>query len=506
MNTSKKEEFLLKQGRKQETIDFCKELKISTQKFVWFCERIEKENFNIKDENFKEYIKKTLKLLERTNVYNNVSSLEKLIRIADKYVETDEHELDRILYKFKDGNYIINLSSKELFLEGKEMSNCLGDIKCDGKRIAILALKDKKHKTLVHLQINNLGFLEQHYSKANTAVNSKKWKYINEFFDIHKDEQFFEKINSTKINVNYNISNQTYNYIPIVEYFIPTKTTNSLFTLDKLRVNEKYHIKDFVNTTQFNIPLNKKDGLNKEELFSYLIDFKNYINKSIEDIVYLVNISHKNYYNLNNIIVQKIFNSRPPKVEEKILSISNNNISKPKMVVDYAYRNAYDELGDIYDELEDNTIPNPFVNYDFNYERIEPRIEPIASRAVSEDDLECEGDLEHVMKTDFEFFLENNNIETDIKMDKDAVMGLEPLRFKSSMMSSESREHIDFISILKNDFSKKEGEEGGEVFKPVNKEVINKAVRILEGEDEGEEDEEGEIKFMYVDLSKKNNV
>jgi len=335
MNTTKKEEFLLKQGRKQETIDFCKDLKVPSQKFVWFCERIEKENFNIKDENLKEYIKKCLKLLERTNMYNHVSSLEKLIRYADKYIETDEHESDRILHKFKNGNYIINLSPKELHLEGKEMSNCVGDMAYGliEKQISILALKDKKKKTLVHFQVNKFGFLEQHYSKANAAVNLEKWKYINEFFDLYKDEQFYEKINATKIDINYNVSERVHNFVPIVEYFIPTKTTNSIFEPEILKINETYHIKDFVNTTNFNFNNIKKQHLNKEEVFNYLNNFKNFINNSIDDIFELLNVSQKNYYNLNNDMIQKIFNSKPPKLDEKIANISSDY--KPKMVIDY---------------------------------------------------------------------------------------------------------------------------------------------------------------------------
>jgi len=339
MNTIKKEEFLLKQGRKQETIDFCKYLKVPSQKFVWFCERIEKENFNIKDESFKEYIKKCLKLLSRTNIYNHVSSLGGLIRSAEKNIETDEHEKNRILHKFKNGNYIISLSPKELFLEGKEMSNCVGDMTYGlmDNNIAILALKDKKNKTLVHLQVNKFGFLEQHYSKANAAVNLEKWKYINEFFDLYKDEQFFEKINATKIDVNYSVSERVYNHIPVVEYFIPTKTTNSIFSPELLNIIDSYHIKDFVNTTNFNKNI-KKHHLNKEELFNYLNEFKSFINKSIDDIFDLINVSHKNYYNLNNNIIQKIFNSKPPKMDEKIANISSDY--KPKMVIDYTQLEA----------------------------------------------------------------------------------------------------------------------------------------------------------------------
>jgi hypothetical protein len=242
---------------------------------------------------------------------------------AEKYIETDEHENNRILHKFKNGNYIINLSPKELYLEGKEMANCIGDMTYGiiDKTISILALKDKKNKTLVHLQVNKLGFLEQHYSKANTAVSSERWKYINEFFDIYKDEQFSEKINSTNIDINYNISNQTHNFVPVVEYFIPTKVTNSIYAPEALKINETYHIKDFINTTQFD-RFNKGKHLSKDELFDYLNDFKGYINKSIDNILDFVNISHKNYYNLNNTMSQKIFESKTPKIDEKISNSS----------------------------------------------------------------------------------------------------------------------------------------------------------------------------------------
>jgi hypothetical protein len=453
MNTSKKEEFLLKQGRKQETIDFCKELKISPQKFVWFCERIEKENFNIKDEKFKEYIKKSLKLLERTNLYNNLSTLERLIRIADKYVESDEHEINRILHKFKNGYYIINLSPKELFLEGKDMSNCIEDMSYSliDKTISILALKDKKNKTLVHLQVNRLGFLEQHYSKANTAVNSEKWKYINDFFDIYKDEQFFEKINSTNIDVNYNVSNQIYNFVPIIEYFIPTKVTNSIFTPEALKINETYHIKDFVNTTHFD-KLNKGKHLNKEELFNYLNDFKSYINKSIDNVLDFINISHKNYYNLNNFMIQKIFESKPIKIDDKILNISNN--CKPKMVNDYTYMQ----------ELEVPGQANA----------------PFYEESILEEEMGYERPMNFDMSEEFEEFKEEISLMSEKKFYNWQDINI-----------NKKNEEIDFVLQLKKDFIKKEIKS------------IETIVKQIESEDAV--NDYGENEPMYINLSIKNN-
>lgn len=472
MNTSKKEEFLLKQGRKQETIDFCKELKISPQKFVWFCERIEKENFNIKDENFKEYIKKTLKLLERTNLYNNVSSLEKLIRIADRNIETDEHETKRIVHKFKNGYYIINLSPKELFLEGKDMSNCIGDMNYGiiDKAISILALKDKKNKTLVHLQVNKLGFLEQHYSKANTAVSSERWKYINEFFDIYKDEQFSEKINSTNIDINYNISNQTHNFVPVVEYFIPTKVTKSIFAPEALRINETYHIKDFINTTQFD-RLNKGKHLSKDELFDYLNDFKGYINKSIDNILDFVNISHKNYYNLNNTMIQKIFESKTPKIDEKISNISNEY--KPRMVIDYTHAEVGYDLEEAAPMHENGDAPLfrgaigmmqqeiPFIGNDIQEE--------------FEGEMMCEEEIADERPMNFEV---NEEFKEEINLMKD---------LSSDILSKE----VDFISQLKNDLTEKEIKS------------IETIIEQIESEDIINECKSAER--VYVNLANRNN-
>jgi hypothetical protein len=449
MNTSKKEEFLLKQGRRQETIDFCKELKISPQKFVWFCERIEKENFNIKDEKFKEYIKKSLKLLERTNLYNNVNSLEKLIRVADKNIETDEHENKRVLHKFKNGHYIINLSPKELFLEGREMSNCVRDMTYGlmDKTIAILALKDKKNKTLVHLQVNKLGFLEQHYSKANTAVSSERWKYINEFFDIYKDEQFSEKINSTNIDINYNVSNQTHNFVPVVEYFIPTKVTNSIFTPEALKINEIYHIKDFVNTTQFD-KLNKGKHLSKNELFDYLNDFKNYINKSIDNILDFVNISHKNYYNLNNTMIQKIFESKTPRIEEKISNVSNEH--KPKMVIDYTHAEVtgYDleEAAPMYENGD-----APLFRALGMTEQQMPIEQQIIGNDIQEEceeEMMCEEEISYERSMNFEI---NEEVREEINLMTDR----EECRLGNL---NKKVEEIDFISQLKNDLNLTEKE------------------------------------------------
>lgn len=331
MKTTKKEQFLLNQGRKQETIDFCKDLKVPNNRFVWFCERIEKEGFDIKSSNFKEQIKKTLKLLNRTNIFNDSDSLKELIYAADKFVETDENESSRILHKFKNGHYIINLSKKELFLEGEEMSNCVGGMTIN-KKISILALKDKKNKTLVHFQVNNLGFLEQHYSKANSTVNLERWRYINEFFEIYKDKNFYEKISSIDLDINYRVKNESYNSLPVIEYFIPTMVTNSIFNSEEVKVNKVHYIKDFVNTNKINN--NKKEQyLNKDGVVSFLNDFKKYINQSIEEVLEFINISDKNYYNLNDFMIQKIFNIKPPKLNEKISKITNEYQSK--MIIDY---------------------------------------------------------------------------------------------------------------------------------------------------------------------------
>lgn len=469
MNTSKKEEFLLKQGRKQETIDFCKELKISTQKFVWFCERIEKENFNIKDENFKEYIKKTLKLLERTNLYNNVSSLEKLIRIADRNIETDERETKRIVHKFKNGYYIINLSPKELFLEGKDMSNCIGDMTYGivDKTISILALKDKKNKTLVHLQVNKLGFLEQHYSKANTAVSSERWKYINEFFDIYKDEQFYEKINSTNIDVNYNVSNQIHNFVPIVEYFIPTKVTNSIFIPESFKINETYHIKDFVNTTHFD-KLNKGNHLSKEELFDYLSDFKSYINKSIDNILDFVNISHKNYYNLNNFMIHKIFESKPTKIDDKISNISSDY--KPKMVIDYTHGQeiGYDLEAPV-EMREVNEMPL-FAGALQEYRPRQEVHEEFMDNETQDEELMCEEEIAYERPMNFD-------VSEELKEEISLASEKEDYRWGNI---NKKNEEIDFVLQLKNDLTEKEIKSIETIIKQIEREDISDECKISE--------------------------
>jgi len=358
MITTKKQEFLLKNGRKQKTIDFCKDLKVESKHFVWICEKIEKEQFSIENEEFKKSFEKILILLNKTNRYNNIKSITKLIPLAERYVESKESVKSRILHKFKNGHFIINLSAKELFFEGLNMSNCINDLSGEvlDKKVGILALKDKEDKTLAHIQINKLGFLEQHYSKANTYISLENWKYIEEFFNLYKDESFFEIVNSTNIDVNYDISHRGYNFLPVIDYFIPTKFSSSISDLNKTSVDKKFYIKNFVNNERIN---SKTQSLNKEGVFEYLSEFRNYINKSIDNMMDIIDITDKNYLVLKDEIIYKIFNSKPKNVEEKISFVDVDEEHCKKEVFDngnFEMEQEMDEIGDFDVETDINPL------------------------------------------------------------------------------------------------------------------------------------------------------
>ena len=66
-NPTKKEQFLLKNGRKQETIDFCKKCGITQEHIVWFVDRVEKDKFDINQVDSTKLIKKVFKSILRDN-------------------------------------------------------------------------------------------------------------------------------------------------------------------------------------------------------------------------------------------------------------------------------------------------------------------------------------------------------------------------------------------------------------------------------------------------------
>lgn len=347
-NPTKKEQFLLKNGRKQETIDFCKKCGITQEHIVWFVDRVEKDKFDINQADSIKSIKKVFKSILRDNKLKDIGNLLKLIQYVDRFFEDEESVKSRILHSFEDKFHVINLTSKELNMEGQDMRNCVGDKDAEvkNKQYAILALKDEKGKTVCHFQIERNGSLSQHYGKANSTVKSKYWKYIVEFFKKYEDVNFVNEINKSQTSIKYtvNIKDRKYNSLPIVESFIPTSYNVPLFRENDKKIISVKFIKDFVNTNDFNESIQNS---NIEEVKNYLDRYKEYLYKSIDDLYNMVKDSSENYFVLSDEIIKKIFGKVYMKPNEKNISIISN---QDKMIL------SYDEYDDY---LENYPIPVP---------------------------------------------------------------------------------------------------------------------------------------------------
>lgn len=345
-NPTKKEQFLLKNGRKQETIDFCKKCGITQEHIVWFVDRVEKDKFDINQVDSTKLIKKVFKSILRDNKLKEIGNLIKLIEYVDRFFEDDENVKSRILHSFDDKFHIINLTQKELNMEGQDMRNCVGDKDSEvkNKEYAILALRDEKEKTVCHFQVERNGSLSQHYGKANSTVKSKYWKYIIEFFKKYEDVNFVNEINKSQTSIKYtvNIKEREYNSLPIVESFLPTSYVVPLFRENDKQIISVKFLKDFVNTNDFNESI---ENSNIEEVKNYLDKYKEYLNKSIDDLYNMVKESSENYLVLSDEIIKKIFGKVFMKPNEKNISIISN---QDKMIL------SYDEYNEF---LEDYPIP-----------------------------------------------------------------------------------------------------------------------------------------------------
>ena len=302
----KKEEHLLEAGRSQKTIDFVKRCKVGSENLVWFVTRIDKDKFDIEDEDAQNKIKKILKLFKRNKESRNMNNINDAYALADSYFEDEDDIKSRILHKFKDKHYIINLSPKELSCEGTDMHNCVdgyvGNI--SNKKTAILALRDSKDKTIVHIEVKKTGSLGQHYEKANYTVKSKNWKYISEFFKIHEDKNITKKLKEKGFEGRFRVG-KDYNGIPVVEYFMPTvKQTNILNDNDDIVSIRR--IKDFISPNK-KVKFTRSESYNKEEIKDKLKEYSKFVQDSVEEMCNNLEESSDNYYILNDDITKKIY-------------------------------------------------------------------------------------------------------------------------------------------------------------------------------------------------------
>ena len=177
-----KEKYLRDRGYSLDLINFVKEC--GAQKhMVWLVEKLAKIDFK-RGTKEKEAITVLSNHLEKLNA-NKYKSFEEALRTAIIERKKEKMLKENILHKFNNGYYIVNVPADCLMAEAKDMSNCINDYKeqIKARTCAILALKNKRDKTLVHFQIKKNGALDQLYEKANKDVRLEYWNYIAKFFD-----------------------------------------------------------------------------------------------------------------------------------------------------------------------------------------------------------------------------------------------------------------------------------------------------------------------------------
>ena len=313
MKLTNKEQFLLKSGRKMETITFCKDLKIPQNHIVWFVDKIEKEGYSLESKQLKENLKLVLKMFNRNVKMKEIlKSLKSAIIKANQFTESDESEKRRILHTFPDKKYIIQLTYKELYFEGKKMSNCLNNLydEVKNKEIAILALKDEKSKTLSHIQISKYGTLEQHYEFANSNMSLKNWGYINDFFKIYESKSFKKIIEEKELEKKYDINFSDIDFY--VSSKLPYERKVSFFEEenkdDNNSLNSKF-LKEY--NINFNESLHKDlNCLNYESLIKNLKIKKEIMLNLFDELIKSIEMSKENFFLLNDEVYLKIFGKK----------------------------------------------------------------------------------------------------------------------------------------------------------------------------------------------------
>jgi hypothetical protein len=357
---TKKEDFLIKGGKSLDTINFCKNLKIPKEHLVWFVDRIEKESFSISSEKSKEYVKLVLKMFSKDKKTKLKSkTLSQAIFRACQMVETDESENERILYKFPDGHYIIQISHKEAHFEGQSMRNCMSNKATEirNKDIAVLALKNKSSKTLSHIQIGKFGNMEDHFNFANSPVNFNSWKYINKFFEENKSLSFDRKLKDNGLNKIYSIDQQYEGltvssqlpYEKRVSFFDESIEGDSLekFNSVFLKKHQYFNKKNTKNKTQLNI----------EETISYLENAKQMMLNSFQELENALNLSKNNFFILNEKMYYTIFGKKIDTIERfkgLVESIHEPKEARPledesHELVDFALQNTTIQESDYVD-------------------------------------------------------------------------------------------------------------------------------------------------------------
>lgn len=331
MKPTNKEKHLIKNGKKKETIDFCREIKVPAEHLFWFVDKLEKENFSLKSESTRVGASLVLKMFKKSSKFkSNEGSLKRAIFKASQFVETDESEKSRILETFDKGHYVQLLTHKELYFESKAMRNCVFDMSSEvkSKKIAILALKNSKSKTICHIQVGINGNLEQHYQFANSQVEIDAWIYINKFFEKYKSIEIDEIMLQKNITKLYSLNN----FYPFnVRSYLPTEKRVSLLDDD---VNGVYNIgkiclKDY--SLQPERASRQKDLMSYENIMSEIDMLKNNFLKQINDLEKSLEVSEKNFFILNDDMHFKIFGKKI-KYKKRLTNLMSTMIVKSQFV------------------------------------------------------------------------------------------------------------------------------------------------------------------------------
>ena len=355
MKLSKKEQFLINSGRSIETLNFCKKFNINQKDIVWFVNRIEKEfeEKPLDSKYFEDNIKNVVRYFELSSHTHKINSkkrsLKNVMEDANQNLENESNVNSRILHKFKDGYFIINLTYKELAFEGIKMNNCLADYRKDieHKETCILALKDKNSKTICHLEVDSNGCIGQAFEKSNTELKYETFGYIQEFFKIYEDKNIYKRIKKLGIGTLYDIDlSCIINGVPVVESFFPTKLSKSILNEDEMAIdlNSCKTIKTYVNGNIDSSKKLKKAGL--KDTIKKIEEYKDYINKSIDNMILGIEQSYDNYFILNDEIIKKIYGKKTKSLEVKIKEIIDRKIN---------YRNLHEvDLPDLSQEFFDD--------------------------------------------------------------------------------------------------------------------------------------------------------
>ncbi len=334
MTTNKKENFLIKSGRSIETINFCNKINVNQKDIVWLVNRIEKEynkiSLNSDDRTttiFKNNIEKVVRYLDLSSVshknFIKKRGLQNAIKEANKNLEDQLSVQSRILHKFNDGCFIINLTHKELGFESIKMNNCLSDYRkvVENKSVCILALKNKNSKTICHLEIDKNGCITQAFEKGNKELKYETFNYIQDFFKIYEDKNIYKKIKKLGLSTLYSIDlNRTNNNIPIVESFFPTKLSKSVLDEDEISIDldSCKKIRNYVNSKVCSEYLDKGD---MKDVVEKLEEYKKYIENNINNMILSIEKSHDNFFILNDEIIEKIYQKKPKSITLKLKEI-----------------------------------------------------------------------------------------------------------------------------------------------------------------------------------------